>query len=249
LARINQSINKMPTRPTASRRIKTVSRSPKAPTRRGARRRVGRPADADSNSRDALLDAAAQLMHERNTIDISLSELAAHSQLNSALVKYYFGNKEGLLLALLKRDAAKALADLELLIASDVPAKTKIKRHIAAVIDTFHRSPYLNRLLHAMLDDRASDTDSAKQITTFFVRPFVKLQRQLLDQGVKSGGLRKIDPMFFYVSVLGACDLLFNARFTLRAVFGVPTISATLRDRYIEHVTDLVLHGIVARSH
>jgi AcrR family transcriptional regulator len=178
---------------------------------------------------------------------VSLSELAAHSNLNSALVKYYFGNKEGLMLALLQRDATTALHELEHLLALDLLPELKLKLHIAAVINTFHRSPYLNRLLHAMLDDRNSDTDSAKQITRFFVQPFAQLQSKLLDQGIKSGRFRKINPMFFYVSVLGACDLLFNARFTLRAVFRVPRITDELRDHYIDHVTQLVLQGIAIK--
>ena len=48
-------------------------------------------------------------MSDRHSIDVSLSEIAAHSGLNSALVKYYFGNKNGLLLALVEREAAAAL--------------------------------------------------------------------------------------------------------------------------------------------
>jgi TetR/AcrR family transcriptional regulator len=214
--------------------------------RRGRKktRRAGRPAASDQDSRALLPDAASQLLNERNTIDISLSELATHSGLNSALVKYYFGNKEGLMLALLKRDAEKSLRELEHLLDLPLTPEDKLHRHIAAVIDTFHRSPYLNRLLHAMLDDRNSDTDSAKQITEFFVKPFVRLQRKLLDQGVKAGRFRNVDPMFFYVSMLGACDLIFNARFTLRAVFRVPRITDDLRARYIDHVTQMVLNGI-----
>jgi len=217
-------------------------------TRRNRKRprtnRVGRPAAAEQNSRDLLLDAASQLMNERNTIDISLSELARHSNLNSALVKYYFGNKEGLMLALLQRDAATAIHELERLLELTIAPDLKLKLHIAGVIDTFHRSPYLNRLLHAMLDDRNSDTDSATQIAKFFVKPFAQLQRKLLDQGVQAGKFRKVDPMFFYVSVLGACDLLFNARFTLRAVFRAQRITDALRKRYIDHVAEMVLRGI-----
>lgn len=224
---------------------------PKAPNSRPGRRkpprRAGRPAAPEQDSRALLLDAASQLLNERNTIDVSLSELAAHSGLNSALVKYYFGNKEGLMLALLKRDAEQALRDLEHLLELPLSPEKKIERHIGAVIETFHRSPYLNRLLHAMLDDRNSDTNSAKQIADFFVKPFVRLQRKLLEQGIKAGRFRKVDPVFFYVSVLGACDLIFNARFTLRAVFRVPRITDEMRTRYTEHVTGMVLHGIAAR--
>jgi TetR/AcrR family transcriptional regulator len=209
--------------------------------------RAAARAGGDQNSRDWLLDAASQLLNERNSIDISLSELAEQSGLNSALVKYYFGNKEGLMLALLKRDAAAAIGELEHLLAADLTPEAKLKRHVTGVIKTFHRSPYLNRLLHAMLDDRNSDTDSAKQIAEFFVKPFVKLQKQLLLQGEKAGTFRKVDPMYFYMSTLGACDLLFNARFTLRSVFRVPRITDKIRDQYIDHVTEMLLQGLAPR--
>ena len=52
-------------------------------------------------------------MSDRHSIDVSLSEIAGHSGLNSALVKYYFGNKDGLLLALVEREAVAALQGFE----------------------------------------------------------------------------------------------------------------------------------------
>jgi TetR/AcrR family transcriptional regulator len=231
----------------ATRSIRPASKKTTR-SKKPALRRVGRPIAPDIDSRATLLKTAGELMNERNTIDISLSELAAQSGLNSALVKYYFGNKEGLLLALLEHDAAIAIHELAHLLELSLPPTVKLKLHIAAVINTFHRSPYLNRLLHAMLDDRNSETDSAKKIAKFFVKPFAKLQRQLLDQGVAAGQFRKVDPMFFYVSVLGACDLLFNARFTLRAVFGAAQITEKLREQYIDHVSGMVLQGIANKN-
>ena len=50
---------------------------------------------------EKLLVAASELMIERSSIEISLSDIAQKSGVNAALVKYHFGNKDGLLLALL----------------------------------------------------------------------------------------------------------------------------------------------------
>ena len=59
-----------------------------------------------------LLVAAGDLMIERNSTEASLSEIAQKSGVNAALVKYHFGNKDALLLALLARDAAAEMTNL-----------------------------------------------------------------------------------------------------------------------------------------
>lgn len=212
------------------------------------RRRAGRIARStvaeDFNAREHLLNAASGLMSDRHSIDVSLSEIAKHSGLNSALVKYYFGNKEGLMLALVEREAARALQGLEELLQLDLPSTEKLRRHIAGVINSFFRTPYLNRLLHSLLDDRQSESRSARQVNQFFVRPLLDLQRRLLEQGVATGEFKAVDPVLFYVSMLGACDHLFNARYALRALFGGDGVTDNVREHYIAHVCDVFIHGL-----
>jgi hypothetical protein len=47
-------------------------------------------------------------------------------------------------------------------------------------------------------------------VERFFVRPLMELQRELLVQGVKAGEFKDVDPVLFYVSLLGSCDHLFK---------------------------------------
>lgn len=223
------------------------------PAARRAPRRAGRIAKMaqapDFNARERLLDTAGQLMGDRHATDVSLSELAEHSGLNSALVKYYFGNKDGLLLALAERDGAVALRDLQQLLQQDLSPTEKLRRHIGGIINNFYRRPYLNRLLHSLLDSRRADSAAARQITQTFIDPVLGLQRELLDQGVKAGEFRSsIEPMLFYVSVLGACDHLFNARYALQHFSGRSTVSDAVRERYVAHVIDIFVNGISARA-
>ena len=83
-----------------------------------------------NNARDQLIEAASQIMREGETIDLSLSELSLRAGLNSALVKYYFGNKNGLMLALLDRDMGNIVQSLGALIAKDMPPADKLRIHI-----------------------------------------------------------------------------------------------------------------------
>src|SRR5579871_3903983 len=90
-------------------------------------------------ARELLLDTASAIMREGDVIDISLSELSLRSGLNSALVKYYFGNKAGLLKALLDRDWQAIVTSVAALVAKDDMApEAKLRRHIYKLVDTFY---------------------------------------------------------------------------------------------------------------
>lgn len=196
-----------------------------------------------STTKDRLIAAAREIMIERNAVDFSLQEVAARSGLNSALVKYHFGNKDGLLIAILEQDAGQAVAQMRRLASLDISATAKLEAHVKGVIETYYRYPYMNRLVHLMMHERG--TLSAEQVARFFVTPLVAFQRDLLEAGMASGEFRKVDPIFVYHSVIGACEHLFSSRLAMGRVFGAVPIDDDLCRRYTTHVVDLVCRGLL----
>jgi AcrR family transcriptional regulator len=216
----------------------------RAPRRRKAGRIARSTVPEDFNARDRLLDTASRLMSDRHGINVSLSEIATHSGLNSALVKYYFGNKEGLLVALVEREAAVELQRVRNLLEAEMTPTEKLRLHIAGIINGFYRRPYLNRLMHSLLDQREAETSSGRHIARVFVRPLMELQQQLLEQGVQAGEFKPVEPVLFYVNLLGACDHLFNARYALQSIVGGAGVTDAVRERYIAHVYDIFINGL-----
>ena len=190
-----------------------------------------------------LLKAAGELMAERNSIDISLSELARKSGINAALVKYHFGNKDGLLLALLARDSQSEIENLDYLLRQPISPTEKLKLHIAGVIKAYHRFPYLNRLIHRLLYE--SNEKAAKEVSHFFARPVFEFQRRVLEDGVEAGEFRKVDPMLFYISLIGACDHLFHGRTFMSPALGTGGVTDEVCRRYVAHMTELICGGIL----
>jgi AcrR family transcriptional regulator len=189
-----------------------------------------------------LLVAAGDLMIERNSTDVSLSDIAEKSGVNAALVKYHFGNKDGLLLALLARDAGAEMANLAFVLDQPISPTEKLRRHIAGIINAYYRFPYMNRLIHLLLHQGNEAT--AKEVNRFFVTPLFEFQRRLLAEGIAAGEFRKVDPALFYTSLVGACDHLFYGR-QMSSRFGAGGITDVVRRQYIAHMTDLVLGGML----
>ncbi|WP_292922534.1 TetR family transcriptional regulator [Novosphingobium sp. SCN 63-17] len=197
-------------------------------------------------ARELLLQTASAIMREGDLVDISLSELSLRSGLNSALVKYYFGNKAGLLKALLDRDMEAIVRSVDALVTKDDMApEAKLRRHISKVIETFYAYPYLNRLLMRLVRD--SDDAEAKRIAERYLTPLYLAYERLIDEGVKAGVFRPIDAQLFYFTLTGAADRFFSARLVLRHCFDQDTLTEELRDRYREHTIDIIMAGILAR--
>ncbi len=200
-----------------------------------------RAAPARPAARDLLLQAAGEVMSERETVDVPLTDIAARADLNVALVSYYFGGKDGLLLALAKRDAATALGELDRLMSLDLPPAEKLRRHLAGVIRTFFRYPYLYRLLGALMRD--ATTDAAREIAEFFVVPLTLTAKELMEEGAKDGTIRPFDPTLFYLAALGACEHIFANPAILKHAHGIEHLDDALRRRYTDVVLDTLMHG------
>lgn len=193
-----------------------------------------------------MLDTASAIMRDGDIVDISLSELSLRSGLNSALVKYYFGNKAGLLKALLDRDWQAIVRSVDALVAKDdMDPESKLRRHISKVIDTFYAVPYLNRLTMRMV--RESDDAEARRIADCYLSPIYQAYNQLIGDGVRAGVFRSIDPQLFYFTVTGAVDRFFSTRLVMKYCFDQDTLTEELRDRYREHTIDIIMAGILAR--
>jgi AcrR family transcriptional regulator len=195
---------------------------------------------------EKLLEAASDLMIERSSTEVSLSDIAQKSGVNAALVKYHFGNKDGLLLALLARDAATEMANLEYLLAQSVTPTEKLKLHIAGIIRAYRRFPYMNRLIHYLLHE--SSAEAADEVSKFFVAPLLDFHRRLLAEGIRCGEFRKIDPVLFYTSLIGACDHLFFGRHAMSRATGIGPVTDEVCRDYIKHMEALICGGVLRRG-
>jgi TetR/AcrR family transcriptional regulator len=195
------------------------------------------------DARTQLLDAASAIMRQGDIEDVSLSELSRRSGLNSALVKYYFGNKAGLLRALIDREWSARVRQMEALIARDFDPETKLRIHMTGVVDNFFRQPYTHRLLLRMI--RESAPAEAQRLADSYLKPMFRAYEALVGEGVAAGVFRPVDPQLFYFTVIGAADRFFTAQLALRYCSDTDVLDEALRERYRAHLNDFVVAGIL----
>lgn len=194
-----------------------------------------------TDAADRLLNATSEILAERDTLEISVAEISMRSGLNHGLVRYYFNGKEGLLLALLKRDAEIALENLRKLVETPLPPMRKLERHIRGVVRTYFRYPYINPLINYL---QQSNEENAGNLAEVFVQPLHRYQALILDEALRAGDIKKIDSRFFYFATIGACDQIFKSRRMLKDSFGIDELSSELIDEYGDFVFDLVTSGM-----
>jgi AcrR family transcriptional regulator len=200
---------------------------------------------APPGAREQLLDTASAIMREGDIVDISLSDLSRQSGLNSALVKYYFGNKAGLLKALIEREWLAIVKSVEALLSKDFDAEAKLRIHMEGVVDNFFRTPYTHRLLMRLI--RESEPEEAQRLADTYLKPLLDAYEKLIGEGVAAGVFRPVDPQLFYFTVIGAADRFFSARLVLKYCSATDVLDEALRDRYRAHLNDFVVAGILVQ--
>jgi hypothetical protein len=138
------------------------------------------------------------------------------------------------------------MSQLEYLLQQSITPTAKLRLHIGGIIRAYHQFPYMNRLIHYLLHE--SSAEAADEVSKFFVAPLLDFHRRLLAEGIRCGEFRETDPVFFYTSLIGACDHLFFGRHAMSRATGVGPVTEEVCRDYIRHMEALIFGGMLAES-
>lgn len=206
-----------------------------------AKRGKGRPVSGENDvGRERLLAAAEKLLREMPPARVTLSRIAQEANADPALVRYYFGNRANLLLAVVDRVTAHERHASQ---RTDAPAE-ELADHIGKTVQFVRSAPFMHRL---MIDELTqAGTEESRARVRDMNLDLVALYRDLLRA---DGGQELVDtdPLFLYLVVLGASDFFSSAEPLIRELTPEGTDMAALTGDFRQFLTKLVLDGVRKR--
>jgi len=162
------------------------------------------------------------------------------------LVNYYFGNKQGLLRAVVREVASEMLARVQATAAGEGSPPERVREFIHGMIEANTAAPYAPRLI--MEQVLFGDSAIVEEFVESFARPNLKAMLEVFDDGVGSGRFREIDPKYVLPAMAGACAFFFLGSPLLRRIYGIEAIDSEVAREFAESTAELILHGILRRA-
>jgi TetR/AcrR family transcriptional regulator len=160
-----------------------------------------------------------------------LRAIAARAEVNPAMVSYYFGNKDGLLIAVLSETVEPLINELESLSAQDSGRDT-LREFLLHYARTLLENPWLpNLLVREVMFHEGAVRDAF--ITRFASRASGSLHR-LLKHDIDAGDIPEyIDPALGALGILSLIVFPFIAQPAVEGAFKM-----AIDERFVERLTD-----------
>ncbi|WDE10743.1 TetR/AcrR family transcriptional regulator [Thalassomonas haliotis] len=204
----------------------------------------GRPVDSEKQAmqKQKLLDAALALLNKKNLGEITIRELGKVAGVNSAMVSYYFDNKEGLFIALLAQLSENKFNQLGDLRQNQEPIKTVI----TFMLEMLNQHPGLMKLIHSEAMSGES-TLGAAMIERFPKRMAALLPALIADQQARGKIREDINPKYAAFSLISLVVTPFLVTPIREKAWQISSQELNTR-QWTEHIYQLFTSGITQRS-
>ncbi|WP_444944167.1 TetR/AcrR family transcriptional regulator [Microbulbifer sp. ZKSA006] len=214
-------------------------------TDRPSARGRGRPKDPERESqvREALMQSAYALLRGKAFRDISIREIAQGAGVNSAMISYHFGGKEGLIIEVIRHQFMQyGPAFISVGLEEQEPSIELLKEAMSRLIRLYMREPWIPRLI---VGEVASKPGRMREL--FADRLASQLGpklRELLSALQSAGQLREdLDIDLMPVSFISLIAFPFIAGDPLKEGFGF-VLGEENGERWVNHTVQLLLSGV-----
>lgn len=193
----------------------------------------------EKDSRTKLISAAIPLFAEKGLAGVSIRELAEAANVNSALISYYFGSKDGLYMGVLEELFSPAATLLHAFADLEMTPPERIHYYAKAVLAAHKKSPYLIRFVHSEL---TNPTFAFEIIVGKYIQGLYEFVHQAFADGVTEGYFNaELDPVYAAISLAGIMNFYFVVRPITKRFLSE---DAEHDEKYILQAVNIYLNGV-----
>jgi AcrR family transcriptional regulator len=229
-----------------ARSAKRGAGRPKASAGRIKKRSKGRPYDPDrAVGRDALVKATRELLRTMPPAKMTRLDIARHAGVDPALIRYYFGDKSQLLGEVVL-EVLREMRTTREKRASTAGTADRLRSRLADSVRLFQEHPHHYSLVLEQIFSGVEPKLRAMWRRDVVQAGVVELT-SIIEDGVKKGELRRVDPRFLHLLIVAAGEFYATGRAVLEDLFGPQAIDAKLERDYVHFLFDLFMHGMAKR--
>lgn len=196
-------------------------------------------------AQDAILDAAERLFAARGFARATIKEIGSEAGVNSALLYYYFGDKEGLYRAVLQRLVEGLVARTSGSLDRAGPPDARLHRLLEAQAEVLLEHPHFPKLFLREL----ADHDAAQAVEALHLLAATTFRRlcDLIRKGQRAGLFRAdLDPRFAAISTVAQVAYFFMARPVIGILLDQGTTGFTPKQAraFARHAADFALAAL-----
>lgn len=196
----------------------------------------------DKDSRGKLIEVATELFAQKGFYAVSIREIAQKAEVNSALISYHFGGKEGLYQSVLEEQFFYLMAMLDKIRDAEHEPKERLKFFMKNMVKTHREKSFLWPLVHGEL---INPTDCFDSVIKKFVEKVVIFVGEALMEGQGKKIFREdLHPAFATLALAGTLNFYFIAQPMVNKIMP-PTKERD--EKYLEHTIAIYFEGIERR--
>ena len=162
----------------------------------------------DNSTEEKILEAAKEVFMQYGLYGARMQDIADKAGINKALLHYYFRNKEKLFDKVFDGALVKFFEQLDVFSNSELPVKKRMFLYIDNIIDFYSEYPQMSMFI---IKEIGNNPELFKEKVMIAKKNKSMKLVQILEDGMKSGEIKKIDITLFVINLQSLCSFPFLA--------------------------------------
>lgn len=170
----------------------------------------------DQSTEQNILGAAEKIFLRSGIDGARMQAIADEAKINKAMLHYYFKSKDALFEKVFEEKAKLFFPEIEDILKEDISFLSKVEHFIDTYSKTMVNAPYIPLFVISTINKPGKE-DFIQKLPIQFQQHLMRSYFQDLEKGV----VRKLNPLQFFLSLMGMCIFPFLGKPFLTNVFGL----------------------------